>query len=62
MKHWLSCSKFTIQVDTERGIITQAAPIARVFIGQKLENLVCWARARFGGATIKALERGLNDG
>lgn len=40
---WISTEKFTIQVTTVDGIITEAAPIARRFRGQKLMNLLRWA-------------------
>lgn len=49
MKFWLSCRKFTCRVYTdERGTITWAAPIARRFVGQPLENLLNWMQ-QFGG-------------
>jgi len=43
---WFSCKLFTIRLTTnERGIIVQAAPIARKFIGQPLANLERWQHA-----------------
>ncbi len=49
MKHWVSCKLFTILVTTNAdGWITDAAPIARRFIGQRLDNLLRWARSRGG--------------
>jgi len=48
-KHWVSCVKFTVQVDTnEEGRIIIAAPIVRVFRGQPLTNLLTWCK-QFGG-------------
>lgn len=45
-KYWLSCSRFTIQVNTDdNGIIVWTAPIARKFVGQPLQNLVRWSKA-----------------
>lgn len=46
VKYWVSCSRFSVQVNTdERGTIIWAAPIVRRFIGQPLGNLVRWASA-----------------
>jgi len=40
---WLSCSKFTICVTVDDDhIITEAAPIARKFVGQPAANLKRW--------------------
>lgn len=39
---WISCPLFTVQVTTVDGIIRDAAPIVRKFIGQPLANLVRW--------------------
>lgn len=45
MKIWLSCSKFTVMVVTDqRGVITNAAPIAARFIGQPITALRRWMR------------------
>ena len=42
-QYWLSCSKFTVQVNTdESGKIVWAAPITRKFVGQPLANLLRW--------------------
>ena len=48
-KIWISCNKFTVLVRADAGIITEAALIVRVFIGQPLDNLLGWAEKRFGG-------------
>lgn len=45
-KWWLSCQMFTVQVNTQDGVITWAAPIARKFIGQPLSNLERWCRGK----------------
>lgn len=48
-KWWVCCSKFAIQVNTdENGRITFAAPIAKKFMGQPLQNLLRWAEALGG--------------
>jgi len=54
-KHWISCVRFTVQVNTEDGVIVLAAPIVRKFIGQRLENLLGWC-ARLGGLKHELLE------
>jgi hypothetical protein len=47
--YWVSCAKFTVRVAAdEDGVITEAAPIVRRFIGQPLGNLTRWA-AGLGG-------------
>ena len=44
MRHWISCERFTVEVETdERNIIIRAAPIVRKFQGQPLANLLNWA-------------------
>lgn len=49
MKHWISCVRFTVQVNTdERGTIVWAAPVVRRFVGQPVANLLAWAR-KLGG-------------
>lgn len=42
-KYWVSCPRFTIQVNTVNSRIVRAAPIVRKFIGQPLDNLIRWA-------------------
>ena len=55
MKHWVSCTKFTVQVDTdERDIIVWAAPIVRKFSGQPLGFLLRWAKG-LGGLRCELL-------
>ena len=39
---WLSSKRSTFCVETKRGIIIKAAPIARKFIGQHINKLVKW--------------------
>ena len=49
MKHWVSCARFTVLVVTdERGIIRDAAPIVRKFVGQRIDALLVWARGLGG--------------
>ena len=55
MKYWVTCRRFTIQVDTdERGVILWTAPIAKCFRGQRLTQLLSWARA-FGDLRCQPL-------
>jgi len=55
MKHWISCAKFTVQVNTdEQGIITWAAPIVRKFRGGPLGKLLGWAKS-LGGLEYEEL-------
>jgi hypothetical protein len=43
-RHWISCTRFTVEVETdERGIVVKAAPIVCKFQGQPLVNLLAWA-------------------
>ena len=43
-RHWVSCAKFTVEVETDANDkITRAAPIVRKFVGQPLGNLLRWA-------------------
>jgi hypothetical protein len=44
----MTCKKFTIFTRTEAGVIVEAAPIAKRFIGQPLHNLSRWM-VKFGG-------------
>ena len=49
MKHvWLSSKKMTVLVDVQDGLITEAAPVTRKFIGQPLQNLIRWMRKQGG--------------
>jgi hypothetical protein len=52
---WISCSGFTIKVITRDGLITEAPPYVRAFIGQPLKNLEVWARRNFEGVEIREL-------
>jgi hypothetical protein len=55
VSHWVSCVKFTVQVDTNaQGVITRAAPIVRKFEGQPLANLLRWAKG-LGGLRYELL-------
>ena len=45
---WLSTNRMTIWVKSENGIIVDAAPIARRFIGQPGKNLQAWLRKQGG--------------
>lgn len=57
MRWWISCVKFTVEVETgqDRRII-KAAPICRKFVGQPLDNLLRWA-ARFGGLRYQDMDK-----
>ncbi len=42
-KYWVSCTKFTVQVNVDdTGKIVWAAPIVRQFVGQPFANLERW--------------------
>ena len=49
--YWVSCLKFTVCVRTHNGVIVEAAPIVRKFVGQPTVNLLNWAR-KFGGLKV----------
>lgn len=58
IKYWLSCSRFTVQVDARDGRIVTAAPIVRKFKGQPVANLVRWMGAicmYSGGVQVERL-------
>ncbi len=44
---WVSCPRFTVKLTVKNGLITDAAPIVRRFIGQPYINLITWFR-KFG--------------
>lgn len=47
-KYWVSCEKFTVQVDTDdNDIIVTAAPIVRGFTKQPIMNLFRWICKRW---------------
>ncbi len=52
--HWVSCSRMTVRVVTENGVIVEAAPAVRGFLGQPLWNLKLWFR-KFGGLQVEKL-------
>lgn len=54
---WVSCTKFTVRVDTIDGRIVYAAPIVRKFIGQEFTNLLKWA-ASLGGLQYQDISYG----
>jgi len=55
MIYWVSTTKFTVRVEVDRsGRITDAAPLARRFVGQQWKNLVNWCR-KIGGLRIEEL-------
>ena len=57
MKTWVSTQRFTVLVETdEAGVIREAAPLVRVFVGQPLDNLLRWAK-RFGGLKTESWPR-----
>lgn len=45
---WLSSRRMTVVVEERDGIVVDAAPIVRKFIGQPLENLTRWMRQQGG--------------
>ncbi len=46
---WLSSKKITVGVDTDqKGIITDSAPIVKVFRGQHINKLIKWMRKQGG--------------
>jgi len=45
----------TIFARTEDGLIVEAAPIVRRFVGQPLSNLTDWLSRRFGGLMVERL-------
>lgn len=48
-KYWLSSNRMTVEVIVDfDGKICKAAPIARKFTGQPLENLVRWMENQTG--------------
>ncbi len=51
----VSCPKFTVRVAVHAGVIVEAAPMVRTFIGQPLANLERWAKQRFGAVDIDDL-------
>lgn len=44
-RHWISCARFTVEVETDGDKIVRAAPIVRKFLGQPLANLLEWAQS-----------------
>ena len=57
---WLSSHKMTFRATVDnRGIVVEAAPIARVFVGQPLENLIGWMKQQGGFASaVLSVEQG----
>jgi hypothetical protein len=51
----LSNVKMTVKVIARNGIIRDAAPIVRSFIGQQLDDLVGWM-VKMGETTVTVLE------
>lgn len=52
---WFSSSRMTFDVLVHGGVIIDAAPIARKFVGQPVTNLERWMR-RQGGLRIERLD------
>jgi hypothetical protein len=47
--YWLSTKRMTISVSVDdKGVVTYAPPIAKMFIGQPLNNLRRWMRKQGG--------------
>ena len=53
-KLWVSTRKFTCQVNLRDGIVTNAAPILRKFVGQQWGNLERWCKG-VGGLIVREL-------
>ena len=45
MKLWISCEKFTCEVETDNqtGTVTEACPCLKRFIGQPWPRIIQWA-------------------
>jgi hypothetical protein len=56
-EYQLDCSKICcfIKID-DNGLIVEAAPIFRKFIGQELKNLTTWVTKKFSYCTLKELK------
>jgi hypothetical protein len=52
LKLHFSCPKFTVKLTVREGTIVEAAPFVRRFEGQKLANLVSWAKTTFRGPLV----------
>lgn len=48
---WLSTRRMTFQATVNKGIVVDAAPIARRFIGQSFKRLKDWLRRQGGFRT-----------
>jgi hypothetical protein len=47
-KYWVSCKRFTGQVNVDDGMIVSAPAVWGRFVGQPLTSLIRWLR-QFGG-------------
>ena len=45
---WFSSLRMTVKVATRDGVIVEAAPIVRKFIGQRGQDLVAWMKTHGG--------------
>lgn len=52
--YWLSSFKMTVGVKVENGIIVDAAPIVKKFLGSELKRLVAWMTKQ-GGFKLEKL-------
>jgi hypothetical protein len=53
--YWVSCERFTVRVSCDGdGVIVEAAPLVRRFVGQHLASLTRWA-AGLGGLRVEVL-------
>lgn len=53
--YWISCERFTVRVVCDGdGVIVEAAPVVRRFLGQHLARLTRWA-AGLGGLRVETL-------
>ena len=48
MRLWLSSLRMTVGISVVDGIIVDAAPVVRKFVGQRLRNLVGWMQQHGG--------------
>ena len=53
-KYWVSCKRFTGQVNVDDDIITFTPPVWRKFVGQPFVHLLNWLR-KFGGLKYEKL-------
>jgi hypothetical protein len=52
--YWLSCPRFTVAVRVDDGVVREAPPIVRRFVGQSLSAMERWART-LGAVRVEKL-------